>query len=171
MINASAAFHKLSTSHLYHISVPVGELGDFRLFFGMLTTSFVFAVVFMPIQMLGASLHIPDMSMMFPSVTGPSVPHNLVHPSGEYGTFESFLGFLASAGIFELIAPPFTCIQCVRLASEPHWLAYAQLGILRCLQLFSSLLHHHALACACLVCLHGSRVRPTGLHAGALYSQ
>ena len=92
---ACASFDSHRRVELKHM----GNLDSLSGNVGMLTSSAVFAVIFMPIWMLCTSLHIPDVSMMFPSVTSSSV-HNLVYPPGEYGAFESFWGFLTCLQVF-----------------------------------------------------------------------
>ena len=59
-----------------------------------------------------ACFPVPDMSMMFPGITGSSV-HNLVFPPGEFGVFESFWGFLRVSDMFAGVLVESLAMLCV----------------------------------------------------------
>ena len=105
IVNASVTRPKPSASHLHQVSAPIGEFGNFCLFCIMLTNLHLFAAALTPIQTLCVCMRMPDMSMVFPSLTGSSVC-NLALPPDEYGGLGLFCWFLTWLQVFS------SCLHC-----------------------------------------------------------
>ena len=109
MVDASAWFPKLSVLPLHQVFAPIGELGGFSLFGVMLTSSRIFAVVFMSLRVLCAYVRVRDASASFPGLCGLSGRGSGIL-GGEFNFFTVVLGLSdVSIGFLESFAMLGTC--------------------------------------------------------------
>ena len=72
VVDASATFPEPFVSFRHQVSAPIGELGGFCSFGGMLMTSAVFAVVFVSMRPLCTCVRALDASARFPGLSSSS---------------------------------------------------------------------------------------------------